>query len=78
VGAIWLVWLTMKWVADAVIATSPRISEGSLDAHLIEFTERTIGILLIIGFIFQFLHNMGIPVYGLVAGAGVGVVLPSH
>jgi len=72
VGAIWLVWLTMKWVADAVIATSPRISEGSLDAHLIKFTERTIGILLIIGFIFQFLHNMGIPVYGLIAGAGVG------
>jgi len=72
VGAIWLVWLTMKWVADAVIANSPRINEGSLDAHLIKFAERTIGILLIIGFIFQFLHNMGIPVYGLIAGAGVG------
>ena len=72
VGAIWLVWLTMKWVADAVIATSPRINEGSLDAHLIKFAERTIGILLIIGFVFQFLHNMGIPVYGLIAGAGVG------
>jgi len=72
VGAIWLVWLTMKWVADAVIATSPRINEGSLDAHLIKFAERTIGILLIIGFVFQFLHNMGIPVYGLIAGAGIG------
>ena len=72
VGAIWLVWLTMKWVADAVIAHSPRINEGSLDAHLIKFAERTIGILLIIGFVFQFLHNMGIPVYGLIAGAGVG------
>lgn len=71
-GAIWLVWLTMKWVADAVIAHSPRINEGSLDAHLIKFAERTIGILLIIGFVFQFLHNMGIPVYGLIAGAGVG------
>ena len=71
-SAIWLVWLTMKWVADAVIAHSPRINEGSLDAHLIKFAERTIGILLIIGFVFQFLHNMGIPVYGLIAGAGVG------
>lgn len=71
-GAIWLVWLTMKWVADAVITHSPRINEGSLDAHLIKFAERTIGILLIIGFVFQFLHNMGIPVYGLIAGAGVG------
>jgi MscS family membrane protein len=72
VGAVWFVWLTMKWVADAVIARSPRISEGSLDAHLIKFTERTIGIMLIIGFVFQFLHNMGIPVYGLIAGAGIG------
>jgi len=72
VGTVWLIWLTMKWVADAVIATSPRISEGSLDAHLIRFAERTIGILLIIGFVFQFLHNMGIPVYGLIAGAGIG------
>ena len=72
VGAVWFVWLTMKWVADAVIASSPRISEGSLDAHLIKFTERTIGIMLIIGFVFQFLHNIGIPVYGLIAGAGIG------
>ena len=72
VGVVWLIWLTMKWVADAVIAASPRISEDSLDAHLVKFAERSIGILLIIGFVFQFLHNMGVPVYGLVAGAGVG------
>ena len=72
IGIIWFIWLTMKWVTDAVINASPQISEGSLDAHLLRLAERTIGILLITGFIFQFLHNIGIPVYGLVAGAGVG------
>jgi len=71
-GVIWLIWLTIKWVADTVIAASPRISEGSLDAHLVKFAERSIGVLIITGFVFQFLHNMGIPVYGLVAGAGIG------
>jgi MscS family membrane protein len=72
IGIVWLIWLTLKWAAEAVITASPQISEGSLDAHLLRLAERTIGILLITGFILHFLHNIGIPIYGLVAGAGVG------
>ncbi len=71
VAAIWLLWLTASWIAEAIIA-SPAISSRSLDAHLIRLTARSVGILAIIALLFRLAHDLGIPVYGLVAGAGGG------
>ncbi len=70
-AVIWLIWLLVSRIAEAVIA-SPRISSQSADAHLIRLTARAIGIGAILVFVFHVAHDVGIPVYGLVAGAGVG------
>ena len=71
VAVVWLVWLTVSWIAEAIIA-SPKISAKSLDAHLIRLTARSVGILAILVLLFHVAGEIGVPVYGLVAGAGVG------
>ena len=71
VAAVWLIWLTASWTAEAIIA-SPRISPESLDANLIRLAARFVSILAILVFLFRIANDVGIPVYGLVAGAGVG------
>ncbi len=68
---IWLIWLTASLIAEAIIA-SPRVSFESLDAHMLRFAARSVGILAILVLMFRLAHDLGIPVYGLVAGAGVG------
>jgi MscS family membrane protein len=67
---VWAVWLTVSWIAEAIIR-SPRISAKSLDAHLIRLAARSVGVLALLALIFSYAHAIGIPVYGLVAGAGV-------
>ena len=71
ITVVWLIWLTASWIAEVIIA-SPRISAKSLDAHLIRLTARSVGILAILVLLFRVAGEIGIPVYGLVAGAGVG------
>ncbi len=71
VGVVWLVWLTATWIAEAVIA-SPRISPESLDANLLRLAARAVGTIAALVLAFEVLQDVGIPVYGLVAGAGVG------
>jgi MscS family membrane protein len=71
VAMVWLVWLTASWIAEAFIA-SPRINPDSLDANLVRLTARSVGTLAALVLAFDVLHEVGIPVYGLVAGAGVG------
>jgi MscS family membrane protein len=71
VAVVWLVWLTVNWIAEAVIA-SPRISPQSLDANLVRLAARTVGSVAALVLAFRVLHDVGIPAYGLVAGAGVG------
>jgi MscS family membrane protein len=71
VAVVWLVWLTANWIAEAVIA-SPRISPESLDANLLRLAARTVGSVAALVLAFEVLQDVGIPVYGLVAGAGVG------
>ncbi|MGA8892610.1 MAG: mechanosensitive ion channel family protein [Anaeromyxobacteraceae bacterium] len=58
-------------VAEALVS-SPRIAAESIDAHLIRLTARVLGfggalVLLAIG-----ANQLGIPVYGIVAGVSVG------
>lgn len=71
VAVVWVIWLTASWVAEAVIA-SPLVSPNSLDANLIRLAGRVTGILAALVLLFRMAHAVGIPVYGLVAGAGVG------
>lgn len=68
---VWSLWLTLSWIAEAIIA-SPKISPKSLDAHMIRLTARSLALLAILVLLLGFAHDIGIPAYGLVAGAGVG------
>ena len=68
---VWIVWQTANWIADAVI-DSLKINSESLDAHLIRLAVRFVGIVAALTLIFKVANQVGIPVYGLVAGAGVG------
>ena len=71
VAAVWIVWVTARWIAESVI-TSPRIRPKSLNANIIRLAARFVGLLAVLVFLFRVAHEIGIPVYGLVAGAGVG------
>jgi MscS family membrane protein len=70
-AAVWIAWLTARWITDAIIA-SPEISPQSLDASLLRLVARVIGFLGVFVLVFRVAHDIGVPVYGLVAGAGVG------
>ena len=72
VAAVWIVWLTASRIAESVIARAPTISSRGLNAHLIRLTARSVGLVAVVALAFRVAHEIGIPVYGLVAGAGVG------
>lgn len=71
IAAVWIILLTMHWITESIIA-SPGIITKSLNASLIRLGIRFIGIIVVFVFLFRILHQLGVPVYGLVAGAGVG------
>jgi len=73
VALVWVVWLIANWIG-AVIIASPRINTLSLEANLIRLAARFIGILATLVLAFRLVNDLGVPVYGLVAGAGVGGV----
>jgi MscS family membrane protein len=72
VALVWVAWPTAASIADATIIASPRISAESVDASLVRLAAKSVGILAIVVLLFRFAEDIGIPVYGLVAGAGVG------
>ena len=67
----WIAWTGSIAVAEAVIA-SPRIPDQSLNAHLLRLLARTFGIVAAIAIVFYVSKQLGVPLYGLVAGLGVG------
>ncbi len=71
VTLVWVVWLTANHVVEAIIA-SPRVNAESLNASLLRLISRSIGIIAIVVLVVRILHELGVPVYGLVTGAGVG------
>lgn len=71
VALVWMVLLLTAWIPNVLIG-SPRISAQSLDASLVRLIARVIGVLAILAFVFSAAHDIGIPIYGLIAGAGVG------
>lgn len=71
VSIVWIIWLSSNQLAELIIA-SPRIKSESLNASLFRLISRTIGVIAMTVVIFIILQEFGVPVYGLVTGAGVG------
>ena len=69
-ATIWIIWLSAAWLAEALVS-SPKVNPKSLDAHLIRITARLVGIAALTVFLYRLAADLGVPVYGLVAGAGV-------
>ncbi|MCF8016495.1 MAG: mechanosensitive ion channel family protein [Chromatiaceae bacterium] len=68
---IWLVLLVARWIPEALIAAPGRTTERA-DASLIRWVARVFALFAVLGLVFAAAQDLGIPVYGLVAGAGVG------
>ena len=70
VGA-WIAWRIAPVIAEAVIA-SPNIAPESIDAHLIRICMRLLGIVAGATCWSVGADRVGLPLYGIVAGLGVG------
>ena len=67
----WMAWRLAPVVAEAIIA-SPRIASESIDAHLIRVGARLLGIVVGMALLAVGADRLGVPVYGIIAGLGVG------
>jgi MscS family membrane protein len=67
----WIAWRIAPVFAEAIIA-SPRIPPESIDAHLIRICTRLLGIVGAAGLLAMGAQRLGLPLYGIVAGLGVG------
>jgi MscS family membrane protein len=67
----WIVWRIAPVLAEALIAT-PRINTQSIDAHLIRICTRLLGMVAAAGLLALGAQRLGLPIYGIVAGLGVG------
>ncbi len=67
-------WLTYQifLVAAEFIISSPRIDPMGIDASLLRITARVLGIAAAVAMLFYGATTIGVPVYGVVAGLGVG------
>lgn len=70
-AAAWVAWRLAPVIAEAIIA-SPRIPDQSIDAHLIRVTARLLGIVASMALLAVGADRLGVPLYGIVAGLGVG------
>ncbi|MBL9135283.1 MAG: mechanosensitive ion channel family protein [Verrucomicrobiales bacterium] len=67
----WICWRVAPVVAEAIIA-SPRVARESIDAHLIRIATRLLGIVAATALLVVGADRLGLPLYGLLAGLGVG------
>ena len=67
----WIVWRIAPVLAEAIIAT-PKINTESIDAYLIRICMRLLGIVAAAGLLAVGAGQLGLPVYGILAGLGVG------
>jgi MscS family membrane protein len=71
ISLAWIAWTASLGIAEAIIV-SPKIPEQSLNAHLLRLAARIVGIVAVIAIIFYVSSELGAPLYGIVAGLGVG------
>lgn len=69
----WLVWLAPQALAESYIHSS-RVQGESLNAHLLRFVARTVGVVGIITIVFLLSSRLGAPLFSLIVGFGVGGV----
>lgn len=67
----WVTWRAAPVLAEAIIA-SPRIAPESIDAHLIRICSRLLGIVAGVVLLTMGADRLGLPLYGIIAGLGVG------
>jgi len=67
----WICWRLAPVIAEAIIA-SPNIHTESIDAHLIRICARLLGIVAGVALLAVGAERIGVPLYGVVAGLGVG------
>ena len=67
----WIVWRIAPVLAEAIIAT-PKINTESIDAYLIRICMRLLGIIAAAALLAVGAQRLGLPVYGILAGLGVG------
>jgi len=67
----WFAWRVTSVVAEAIIA-SPIVRPGSLDAHIVRGGVRLVGIAAAAALLALGADRIGMPLYGIVAGLGVG------
>jgi len=70
-ASAWLAWRLAAVVAEAIIA-SPRVGPESLDAHLVRGGVRLLGIGAVAALLAFGANRVGLPLYGILAGLGVG------
>lgn len=70
-SAAWLAWRAAPVLAEAIIA-SPQIPDQSIDAHLIRIVARLVGVAVAAGLLAIGADQVGVPLYGVLAGLGVG------
>jgi MscS family membrane protein len=70
-ASAWIVWRIAPVLAEALIAT-PKIKTESIDAHLIRICTRLLGMVAAAALLAVGAQRLGLPIYGIVAGLGVG------
>jgi MscS family membrane protein len=70
-SAAWLSWRVAPVIAEAIIA-HPTIAPESIDANLIRICTRLLGLIAAASFLAIGADRIGMPVYGIIAGLGVG------
>jgi len=66
-----LAWQAPVFIAEAIIS-SPRIPDQGLDAHLLRLLARVVGLIGVLVVLFWGGNQLGLPLYGLIAGVSVG------
>ena len=67
----WMAWRFASVIAETILA-SPRIATESVDAHLVRLGTRLFGAIAGATMVAIGADHVGVPVYGIVAGLGVG------
>lgn len=70
-AAIWLFWLAILAIFERIVQARG-IPEDSFDAHLWRLGARTLGTLASVVIIGNAAQNLGLPLYSVVAGLGIG------
>lgn len=70
-AAVWIFWILVRLIFEWVIL-SPKIPDQSLDANLLRLSARIIGFVGGVLILAKGIQEVGLPVFGLLAGLGFG------